>query len=658
MCAISFDTGSPVVKTDNPINTYGHASASISDERTGKLLFYTNGKQVRNADHSLCQNGLGIGDSNILDVLILNDPGNDDAYYLFTISRGINWPSSAAFAYHKVVKGANNKFIVSPEDVLITTGNVRSMTAVRNCRNGGYWLVLFNIGSQEFQAYSIGNDGINTIPVISEHLDGFPISSTGDLVSNNAGDVLAISNMVAISGDVLLFDIDKKCGKIEFKDIIVNLTEKYAFGLSFSPNDELLYYTHSVGASSLFQYELATKNHVEIARSPDNFNQLQAGPDGKIYISTHTGGIPGSRIDIIHDPNKKGAFCNYERGGLDLGRGRVSNFHLPNFIQDYGDESCKDQFPEFETEDICLGEEIQIELTNNFATTDPYWWEIESDSINELEPAYTPTEEGELKMEFLWQVCDETDTVELEAKVNEIPDFDLGKDTTICIGDTLYINLPEWPDATYTWTPNIGNSHSVLIDKANKYYLEIDNGGCKNQDSIEVDQHPSIWVDLGEEYFICEDDKELVRLDAGKGFEKYRWLPTRDTTQWIDVTKTDSYFVIVKDFRGCKGDDGTVVKRRCPHYLYFPTAFTPNGDKLNDSFGAVGQDLEQYELQIYNRWGECVFESTDLENRWDGSFKGAPSPVGQYLWKCSYMGLDRQRLKRFSYKSGKVTLVR
>lgn len=653
-----FDNGVAKVKTDNPITTYGHSSASISDKNTGELLFYTNGKQVRNADGSLCQNGWDIGDTNILDVLILEDPGRRDQFYLFIISRGLNWPSDAILYYYKVVKGAGNKFVVSTENVPITRANMSTITAVRNCRNGGYWLVMFNTGAQQFHAYSIGKDGIDINPVISEHGDGFPIFSSGDLVSNNAGNVLAVSNMVATSGDVLLFDIDKKCGKIEFKDIIVNLTEKYAFGLSFSPNDEFLYFTHSVGASSLYQYELSTKTHTEIARSPDNFNELQLGPNGKIYISTHTGGIPGSRIDVIHNPNNKGAFCNYERGGLNLGNGRVSNFHFPNFIQDYSDESCEDQFPEFEAEDVCLGETIQVELTNNFSSTDPYWWEIEEDSISGLEPSITPLQEGNVNMNFLWSVCDEIDTIKVEAEVYELPDFDMGKDTTICVGDSLYINLPEWPDAIYNWTPNIGNTHSVIIDKAQKYYVEVDNGGCKNQDSIVVDKHPSIWVDLGEEHFICEDDKELVRLDAGKGFEKYRWIPTRDTTQWIDVTKTDSYFVIVNDFRGCKGEDGTVVKRRCPHYLYFPTAFTPNGDNLNDSFGAVGQDLLQYELQIYNRWGECVFESNDLENRWDGSFKGAESPVGQYLWKCSYMGLDRQKVKRISFKSGKVILVR
>tara|TARA_B100000809_G_scaffold9521_1_gene9028 strand:+ start:14747 stop:18493 length:3747 start_codon:yes stop_codon:yes gene_type:complete len=71
-------------------------------------------------------------------------------------------------------------------------------------------------------------------------------------------------------------------------------------------------------------------------------------------------------------------------------------------------------------------------------------------------------------------------------------------------------------------------------------------------------------------------------------------------------------------------------------YLFFmPSGFTPNGDGLNDCFEAKGNDIElgNYTLDIFNRWGELLYQSNNLGNCWDGSFKGNTVPNGVYIWK-------------------------
>ena len=89
-------------------------------------------------------------------------------------------------------------------------------------------------------------------------------------------------------------------------------------------------------------------------------------------------------------------------------------------------------------------------------------------------------------------------------------------------------------------------------------------------------------------------------------------------------TTTTSYTVEQRDGRCSDSAQVTVtVLEACePPYIYIPNAFSPNGDNLNDEFRVLGSVIEEIHVRIYNRWGEKVFESKDLDYWWDGSFKG------------------------------------
>jgi gliding motility-associated-like protein len=88
--------------------------------------------------------------------------------------------------------------------------------------------------------------------------------------------------------------------------------------------------------------------------------------------------------------------------------------------------------------------------------------------------------------------------------------------------------------------------------------------------------------------------------------------------------------------------------------LYIPTAFTPNGDGINDLFFAKGEGIKKFSLTVYNRWGEIVFYSDDINKGWDGSFDGEKilnTDVFSYHVKAYGVdtALDEQR--------GQVTLI-
>lgn len=90
-----------------------------------------------------------------------------------------------------------------------------------------------------------------------------------------------------------------------------------------------------------------------------------------------------------------------------------------------------------------------------------------------------------------------------------------------------------------------------------------------------------------------------------------------------------------------------------PFSVEFPTAFTPNGDGLNDTFGAVAKGAEVYKLVIYNRFGDVIFTSTDIEKKWDGKIQGDTAPSGAYVYQVYAEGQEGTSVNR----SGKVTLI-
>jgi gliding motility-associated-like protein len=88
--------------------------------------------------------------------------------------------------------------------------------------------------------------------------------------------------------------------------------------------------------------------------------------------------------------------------------------------------------------------------------------------------------------------------------------------------------------------------------------------------------------------------------------------------------------------------------------LFVPNAFSPNGDGKNDVFQVRGTYLAAFELKIFNRWGELLFESNSLQNSWDGTFRNKKCPVGVYYFQLKAKGLDGKKVE----KAGNVSVLR
>jgi len=110
--------------------------------------------------------------------------------------------------------------------------------------------------------------------------------------------------------------------------------------------------------------------------------------------------------------------------------------------------------------------------------------------------------------------------------------------------------------------------------------------------------------------------------------------------------------LFVTDVNGCKDTVMKEITVALPPEV--PTGFSPNGDGNNDIYYVLGGPFTKCHFRIYNNWGELIFESFDQKAGWDGTYKGAPQPMGVYVWV-----VDAETENGDGYhKSGDVTLLR
>jgi gliding motility-associated-like protein len=155
---------------------------------------------------------------------------------------------------------------------------------------------------------------------------------------------------------------------------------------------------------------------------------------------------------------------------------------------------------------------------------------------------------------------------------------------------------------------------------------------------------------LDQVYNICKDDS--IVLTPGN-FETYKWQDGSTQTKLV-VKRPGKYAVSVTNACGSATAETIIKQVSCG--IFFPGAFTPNGDHVNDRFRLVtSYDLDFFQLVIFNRWGQKVFESRDYKIGWDGLINGSESTSSTYVWFCTY---SRPGDKQKTHIKGTVLLVK
>ena len=247
-------------------------------------------------------------------------------------------------------------------------------------------------------------------------------------------------------------------------------------------------------------------------------------------------------------------------------------------------------------------------------------------------------------------------------------DFTLTKDN-ICIGDPIFIKdtIPPFAQSftydfgdTYTLTNYHNPQHTYdnfassnpTITLTTKFLVCPDYVVSK---PVTIHQYPTL--SLGKDTVFCPGYTSAYSITAnGTNGNSYLWQDG-STQSYFNVTQPGTYWVTAYNTPDCFASDTVVVGRDC--YINIPNSFTPaGGDELNKYFMAqdpMFSGATSFKMDIFNRWGENVFTTTNLNSRgWDGKFGGKDQPIGTYVYQINVVFKNAER-KTYT---GNVTLLR
>lgn len=248
--------------------------------------------------------------------------------------------------------------------------------------------------------------------------------------------------------------------------------------------------------------------------------------------------------------------------------------------------------------------------------------------------------------------CDATDTINIIQY--PLPSVALGNDTTICRKHEITLrNAVQTNGAAYQWS-NGSKADTIVIKGPGTYRLTVtDTNGCKAKDEIAIAEYEDPYISLGSDKDLCNGEKVKLPFEVkANGPYSIKWSDGSTDTILI-VKETGIYTAVLTDICGTVQDEMYAKFNTCD--LFFPSAFTPNGDNYNDIARIRGDldGIQAFELSIYNRWGQRVFNTTNPLEGWDGTFKGKAAELSTYY----YMIPLKFRGKEFMMK-GDITLLR
>jgi gliding motility-associated-like protein len=228
----------------------------------------------------------------------------------------------------------------------------------------------------------------------------------------------------------------------------------------------------------------------------------------------------------------------------------------------------------------------------------------------------------------------------------------LGPDTSLCDGSSVILNARN-PGDTYVWSTG-PTTQSITVHTSGTYQVTVTLNGCSASDAIKVTYLSSpAGFSLGNDTTVCVGYPFV--LDAYQPYTYYTWS-NGSTSSQINVDQTGTYIVTDSNACGVATDSINVAFENCSCKAIIPTAFSPNGDGLNDKYGALAPCIpENFLLQIFDRWGERLFASTSITEWWDGTYKNKPCPLSVYVYTMKYT----DPYTKISYfQSGNVTLMK
>jgi len=268
-------------------------------------------------------------------------------------------------------------------------------------------------------------------------------------------------------------------------------------------------------------------------------------------------------------------------------------------------------------------------------------------------------------------------------------------DSSTCAGASVLMhayptnvpNLNSYSPVTFSWTlntnPIAGATDSLYTASSpvnysaaviQNYTVTLTVGECISTDNATITFNQKPTIVLADQIVAC-NEIDLLHIGAvGPAGSSYLWHtnlsypisdPTNDTLTLVpdptakNVYPEGYYYVNVTNTFNCSATDSVKIIIHCKPTFYIPTGFRPDDPThpVDNNFPVFGRHFTNYRMQIFNRWGEIIFESTDRNVMWDGTYRGEPMPAGVYPVYVTYEGDSEEYRGPYSYK-GEITLIR
>ncbi len=665
---LDFSSQPPAVQYTGIASTTGsNVAEGIAhvEDVNGTILFWINSAGVFDKNGNLMPNSPGIfANPSSTEIVVCQVPESVNKYYII-----YNNLRCSELYYSTINLNLNNGFgDVEEKNKLINSNHfAEGLEIVRIPCTNNYRLIAYECNTGLY-SFRIDETGISTGSLIYNHnISGYD-EGRGEIEYYKGKLGVAFIN----ENEALFADYDPDIDNISNVEIIQFDARNGMYGLEFSPDAEKVYLTDwnnvdpggNIVSANLFRYNFESHTidewyiytKFEICRTlgyGDHIGQIEMGKDGKLYIPK----VCKSEIFVINNPNEN--FITFDS---------IPLIHRPSLgISDHiQSEFVNTEINVSNDTTICEGESVQLFIEG---VSNPYWkpFFIFDDPYS-VTPIASP-DSTILVTVYFEDVfgCDDS----LSILLTIIPDTISGiisGDPFICEGESTVLTISN-SYSSFQWRKDGVEipgaiSNSLLVNEEGEYDVEINDGFCTSfSELFKVEFYSEFEVFIHGVDFFCTG--ETTTLFVNDDFLFYQWFYMNDTLRgenqdFLIVNEEGYYQVTVNNGYCDKLSPFFYVKDSlcfyCEPQIGIPDAFSPNGDGNNDYYQVFGECISFFELFIFNRWGEIIYHTNNMEDTWDGIYKGAMVPSGAYAYLIRYSGIFTE--EKIIEKVGSIIVLR
>jgi gliding motility-associated-like protein len=282
---------------------------------------------------------------------------------------------------------------------------------------------------------------------------------------------------------------------------------------------------------------------------------------------------------------------------------------------------------------FCAGDSILLQAPAGFTG---YLWQD-----NSTGNSFTASQEGKYWLQAKApNGCISKDTLEV-LSVYSLPAVQIGSDITICENNNYIFNVGS-NYKSYLWQDG-SSSRIFTTNQLGKYWVRVtDNNNCINSDTAHIIAFkPSPKDFISKTIEVCKF--RPTPITAIGNWKSYNWS-NGSSASGISLSASGTYWLEVTNADGCKARETFVVTtKECIKGIFFPNAFTPGKRGENNLYKPlVYADIVSYRFVVYNRFGQKIFETTDISKGWDGTINGKLQDPNTFVWICNYQFINEK----------------